>query len=45
MNTRISTQITALVLALLVNSTLFGGVAILFSAQPAAAAVVTRAAA
>jgi hypothetical protein len=45
MNTRTSTQIIALTLALLVNGTLFGGIALLFSAQPAAAAVVARAAA
>ncbi len=45
MNTRITNQVAALALALLVNGTLFGGIAVLFSAQPAAAAVVARAAA
>lgn len=45
MNTRISTKVLALTLALMVNGTLFGGIAMLFSAQPTAAAVVARAAA
>jgi hypothetical protein len=45
MNTRISTKIVAVALAMLVNSTLFGGIALLFSAQPAAAAVAARVAA
>jgi hypothetical protein len=44
-NTCLSNQIAALALALLVNGTLFGGIAVLFSSQPAAAAVVVRAAA
>jgi hypothetical protein len=39
MNTRISSKIAALSLALLINGTVFGGVAYLFSVERAAAAV------
>jgi hypothetical protein len=39
MNTRISSKIPALTLALLINGTVFGGVAFLFSVERAAAAV------
>jgi hypothetical protein len=39
MNTRLSTKIVAVTVAMLVNSAVFGGIALLFSAQPAAAAV------
>ena len=39
MNTRLSTKIVAITVAMLVNSAVFGGIALLFSAQPAAAAV------
>jgi hypothetical protein len=45
MNTRISTQIVAITVAMLVNSAVFGGIALVFSAQPAAAAVVALVAA
>jgi hypothetical protein len=45
MDTRISSKIAALALALLINGTVFGGVAFLFSAQPATAAGVTLVAA
>ena len=44
MDTRISSKIAALALALLVNGTVFGGVAFLFSGERAAAAVVLVAA-
>jgi hypothetical protein len=39
MNTRISSKVAALALALLINGTVFGGVAFLFSVERAAAAV------
>ena len=39
MNTRISTKVAALALALLINGTVFGGVAYMFSVERAAAAV------
>ena len=39
MNTRISSKLAALSLALLINGTVFGGVAFLFSVERAAAAV------
>ena len=39
MNTRISSKLAALSLALLINGTVFGGVAFLFSEERAAAAV------
>jgi hypothetical protein len=39
METRISSKIAALALALLVNGTVFGGVAFLFSVERASAAV------
>jgi hypothetical protein len=45
MDTRISSKVAALALALLINGTVFGGVACLFSAQRAAAAGVTLVAA
>jgi hypothetical protein len=45
MNTRISSKVAALALALLVNGTVFGGIAFLFSVERAAAAGVTLAAA
>jgi hypothetical protein len=45
MDTRISSKVAALALALLINGTVFGGVAFLFSVQPAAAAGVTLVAA
>jgi hypothetical protein len=45
MNTRISSKVAALALALLVNGTVFGGVAFLFSVERATAAGVTLAAA
>ena len=45
MNTRISSKVAALALALLINGTVFGGVACLFSADGAAAAGVTLVAA
>jgi hypothetical protein len=45
MDTRISSKIAAFALALLINGTVFGGVAFLFSAERAAAAGVTLAAA
>jgi hypothetical protein len=45
MDTRISSKVAALALALLINGTVFGGVAFLFSAQSAAAAGVTLVAA
>jgi hypothetical protein len=45
MNTRISSKVAALALALLINGTVFGGVAFLFNAERAAAAGVTLAAA
>jgi hypothetical protein len=38
MNTRISSKVAALALALLINGTVFGGVAFLFSVERAAAA-------
>ena len=43
--TRITSKVAALALALLINGTVFGGVAFLFSAQRAAAAGVTLVAA
>jgi hypothetical protein len=45
MDTRISSKVAALALALLVNGTVFGGIAFLFSVERAAAAGVTLAAA
>jgi hypothetical protein len=39
MNTRISSKVAALALALLINGTVFGGVAYMFSVERAAAAV------
>lgn len=39
MNTRTSTKLVAITVAMLVNGAVFGGIALLFSAQPAAAAV------
>jgi hypothetical protein len=39
MNTRISSKVAALALALLINGTVFGGVALMFSVEHAAAAV------
>ncbi len=45
MDTRISSKVAALALALLINGSLFGGVAFLFSAERAAAAGVTLVAA
>jgi hypothetical protein len=39
MNTRISSKIAALSLALLINGSVFGGVAFLFSVERAAAAI------
>jgi hypothetical protein len=45
MDTRISSKVAALALALLINGTVFGGVAFLFSVERAAAAAVTLAAA
>jgi hypothetical protein len=44
MNTRISSKVAALALALLINGTVFGGVAMLFSIERAAAAVTLAAA-
>jgi hypothetical protein len=44
MNTRLSSKFAALTLALLINGTLFGGVAFLFSVEHAAAAVALAAA-
>jgi hypothetical protein len=43
MNTRISSKIAALALALLINGTVFGGVAFLFSVQRAAAVTLVAA--
>jgi Mn2+/Fe2+ NRAMP family transporter len=43
MNTSISTKLAALALALMVNSAIMGGVAYLFSAQPAAVAALASA--
>ena len=45
MDTRISSKVAALALALLINGTVFGGVAFLFSVERAVAAGVTLAAA
>jgi len=45
MNTRISSKVAALALALLINGTVFGGVAFMFSAERAVAAGVSLAAA
>jgi hypothetical protein len=45
MNTLISSKIAALVLALMINGTVFGGVAFLFSVERAAAAGITLVAA
>jgi uncharacterized protein (DUF1786 family) len=45
MNTRIASKVAALALALLINGTVFGGVAVLFSAERAAAAGITLVAA
>jgi hypothetical protein len=45
MDTRISSKVAALALALLINGSLFGGVAFLFGAERAAAAGVTLVAA
>jgi hypothetical protein len=39
MDTRISSKVAALALALLINGTVFGGVAFLFGVERAAAAV------
>jgi hypothetical protein len=44
MNTRLPSKFAALTLALLINGTLFGGVAFLFSVERAAAAVTLAAA-
>jgi hypothetical protein len=41
MNTQISTKLAALALALLMNSTMIGGIAYVFSMQGAQAGVVT----
>jgi hypothetical protein len=40
MNTRISSKVAALALALLINGTVFGGVAFLFSERAAAVTLV-----
>jgi hypothetical protein len=45
MNTLVSSKIAALALALLINGTVFGGVAFLFSAERVAAAGITLVAA
>ena len=41
MDTRISSKVAALALALLINGTVFGGVAFLFNVAPATAAGIT----
>jgi hypothetical protein len=45
MNTRVSSKVAALALALLINGTLFGGVALLFGAERVAASAITLVAA
>jgi hypothetical protein len=45
MDNRISSKIAALAIALLINGTVFGGIAFLFGAESAAAASITLVAA
>jgi hypothetical protein len=45
MNTRITSKVAALALALLINGTVFGGIAFMFSVERATAAGITLVAA